>query len=140
MLSPSRSPARTAKTPTSSPVDSHTPTILNDEESTIEYKAERDEGSFEARTGNDPQDPLPSKSTPLPFLPKPNTDPSVVTWDGPNDPSNPQNWSLRYKWWLTIVCIVMTLNVYASLDIRRGPCHLLTLFAVHLLLLRHPLP
>ncbi|KAI0270437.1 major facilitator superfamily domain-containing protein [Gloeopeniophorella convolvens] len=48
---------------------------------------------------------------PLPFLPKPSTDPNLVTWDGPDDPANPQNWSFWYKWWLTIVCTVMTLNV-----------------------------
>ncbi|KAI0248053.1 MFS polyamine transporter [Lactifluus subvellereus] len=111
MVSPSRSLARTAETPPFSPVDSRTPTILNDEESMVEYKAKRDEECFEARTGNDPQDPPPSKSAPLPFLPKPNADPNLVTWDGPDDPSNPQNWSFRYKWWLTIVCIAMTLNV-----------------------------
>ena len=39
-------------------------------------------------------------------------DANLVTWDGPNDPSNPQNWSIKYKWWVTVVCTVMTINVY----------------------------
>ncbi|KAK2462833.1 hypothetical protein APHAL10511_005145 [Amanita phalloides] len=38
-------------------------------------------------------------------------DPYLVTWDGPSDPENPQNWSDRYKWTVTLVVIVMTVNV-----------------------------
>ena len=38
-------------------------------------------------------------------------DPNMITWDGPNDPSNPQNWSIKYKWFVTIVCTVITINV-----------------------------
>lgn len=25
-------------------------------------------------------------------------DPNVVTWDGPDDPMNPKNWTMRKKW------------------------------------------
>ena len=39
-------------------------------------------------------------------------DANMVTWDGPNDPSNPQNWSIKYKWLVTVVCTIMTMNVY----------------------------
>lgn len=35
----------------------------------------------------------------------------LVTWDGPHDPANPHNWSKAYRWWATILCGVMTLNV-----------------------------
>ncbi|PPQ75171.1 hypothetical protein CVT26_008701 [Gymnopilus dilepis] len=35
----------------------------------------------------------------------------MVTWDGPDDPENPQNWSIRRKWFITILTIVMTVNV-----------------------------
>ena len=38
-------------------------------------------------------------------------DANMVTWDGPNDPSNPQNWSTKYKWFVTFVCTVITINV-----------------------------
>lgn len=27
-------------------------------------------------------------------------DPDVVSFDGPNDPEDPRNWSRRYKWFL----------------------------------------
>lgn len=36
--------------------------------------------------------------------------PSPVTWDGPNDPQNPQNWSLRRKWIITLVTSGVTIN------------------------------
>ncbi|OCL03747.1 major facilitator superfamily transporter [Glonium stellatum] len=32
-----------------------------------------------------------------------NLDPNIVTWDGPNDPANPKNWSRARKWANTIV-------------------------------------
>ncbi|KAK2462835.1 hypothetical protein APHAL10511_005147 [Amanita phalloides] len=35
----------------------------------------------------------------------------LVSWDGPNDPENPMNWSNGYKWWVTTVIIIMTVNV-----------------------------
>jgi hypothetical protein len=28
-------------------------------------------------------------------------------WDGPDDPENPFNWSLKYKWLLTITVCFM---------------------------------
>ncbi|KGO66960.1 Major facilitator superfamily domain, general substrate transporter [Penicillium italicum] len=35
----------------------------------------------------------------------------IRTWDGPDDPENPFNWSLRYKWLLTItVCFISILT------------------------------
>ncbi|EIM87761.1 MFS general substrate transporter [Stereum hirsutum FP-91666 SS1] len=36
---------------------------------------------------------------------------NLVTWDGPDDPDNPHNWSMAYRWWATLLCAVMTLNV-----------------------------
>ena len=40
---------------------------------------------------------------------------NLVTWDSPNDPSNPQNWSIKYKWLVTIISTLMALNVYVYL-------------------------
>ncbi|KAF8466800.1 MFS polyamine transporter [Russula ochroleuca] len=38
-----------------------------------------------------------------------------VTWDGPDDPENPKNWSYAYKWWVTgIVCILSLDVTFAS--------------------------
>lgn len=48
----------------------------------------------------------------FPELPPPINDPHMVGWDGPNDPANPQNWSLKYKWFVTIVVIIACMNVY----------------------------
>ncbi|KAI0295170.1 MFS polyamine transporter [Multifurca ochricompacta] len=43
------------------------------------------------------------------------SDSIIVTWDGPDDPENPKNWSFGYKWFITIICSLLTLNVtYAS--------------------------
>lgn len=30
-------------------------------------------------------------------------DPNLVTWDGPDDPANPKNWSTKRKWAATLV-------------------------------------
>lgn len=37
-------------------------------------------------------------------------DPDMVTWDNLNDPTNPQNWTIEYKWLVTIV-LIMAVNV-----------------------------
>lgn len=39
------------------------------------------------------------------------TEPRAVTWDSPNDPNNPQNWSYSYRWFITLICGLLTLNV-----------------------------
>jgi hypothetical protein len=41
-------------------------------------------------------------------------DHNLVTWDGPDDPDNPRNWSTPYKLFLTTLCCITTLNVYVS--------------------------
>jgi DHA1 family multidrug resistance protein-like MFS transporter len=76
------------------PAYSSTTTILQDEQLAIKLETERDEARFEFYGGNDPQDPPAknnSSASPLPFLPKPNTDPNVVTWDGLEVPETPKN-------------------------------------------------
>jgi hypothetical protein len=35
----------------------------------------------------------------------------LVVW-APGDPDNPQNWSIAWKWTITIFCSVLTLNVF----------------------------
>jgi hypothetical protein len=108
----------TSSAPTS-PACSSTTTIFQDEQLAIKLETEPNEARFEFHSGNDPQAPPAknnSSASPLPFLPKPNTDPNVVTWDGPEDPENPKNWSLCYRWCITIACTLMTLNVYVPPD------------------------
>ncbi len=38
-------------------------------------------------------------------------DPNMVTWDGPDDPQNPQNWPDSKKWVVTIVSVNLALSV-----------------------------
>ncbi|ORY88386.1 major facilitator superfamily domain-containing protein [Leucosporidium creatinivorum] len=40
----------------------------------------------------------------------PAADPNKVVW-AENDPDNPQNWSVAYKWWLTALCSFLTISV-----------------------------
>ena len=35
-------------------------------------------------------------------------DPSLVTWDGPDDKTNPKNWSFTEKWKITVVVSAFT--------------------------------
>ena len=42
-------------------------------------------------------------------------DESMVTWDGPDDPTNPQNWSIKYKWLVTVILLIMTFSAYVQL-------------------------
>ncbi|KAF8900698.1 MFS polyamine transporter [Gymnopilus junonius] len=79
----------------------------------IEAITSRGEESLERYGGDDIHEP-PSKEEEalgggLP--PAPTLDANMVTWDGPDDPQNPQNWSIRRKWFITSVTIVMTVNV-----------------------------
>ncbi|KAH7055953.1 MFS multidrug transporter-like protein [Macrophomina phaseolina] len=41
----------------------------------------------------------------------PPNDPNVVSWDGPEDPANPKNWSLRRKW---AACLVVSSFAFIS--------------------------
>jgi DHA1 family multidrug resistance protein-like MFS transporter len=91
-------------------------TVVDDDEkpqSALQREIIRDELRFEKYGGDDVEDPplkTPLGETPPPSY-APNEDPNLVTWDGPNDLENPQNWSRKYKWFITIICSVMTVNV-----------------------------
>ncbi|KAF2021667.1 MFS general substrate transporter [Aaosphaeria arxii CBS 175.79] len=37
------------------------------------------------------------------------TDPNLVTWDSPEDPANPKNWSMKRKWAATFIVSAFTL-------------------------------
>jgi DHA1 family multidrug resistance protein-like MFS transporter len=52
----------------------------------------------------------PTKGCPGPS--PPTEDPNMVDWDGNDDPANPQNWSLKYKWFITVIAIITCMNVY----------------------------
>ena len=44
------------------------------------------------------------------------TDLDSITWDGPDDPTNPKNWSNSYKWILMSLCASMTVNMCVHPD------------------------
>jgi DHA1 family multidrug resistance protein-like MFS transporter len=71
------------------------------------------EANFEKYGGDEIHEPLP-KTTGGDLPPTHSTfDPNMVNWDGPDDQTNPQNWSSQYKWFITIICSIMTIDVYA---------------------------
>jgi hypothetical protein len=82
---------------------------------TPEREANLAEREVHDEGGNEPLDP-PAKSKegrppaggpPPPSL-KDEKDPNLVDWDGPDDPTNPMNFTTRYKWWLTSVVLVLS--------------------------------
>jgi hypothetical protein len=36
-------------------------------------------------------------------------DPNTVSWDGPDDPANPMNWTMRKKWGNVAVLSILTI-------------------------------
>lgn len=61
------------------------------------------------------QEPQPQAPTPAP-----QADPDLITWSGSDDPKNPQNWSFKYKIWVTAAwvysCFVTTVasSIFSS--------------------------
>ncbi|CCM06389.1 uncharacterized protein FIBRA_08648 [Fibroporia radiculosa] len=78
----------------------------------LEQEARREERRAEQYGGDDPQDPLPKDPlTRVSTLRDETPDPDKVDWDGPHDQENPQNWTVARKWWITALCLLMTVNV-----------------------------
>jgi hypothetical protein len=47
--------------------------------------------------------------SPSPFqVPENVADSNIVTWDSPHDPTNPHNWSVKYRWFITLLVSVNT--------------------------------
>lgn len=47
-------------------------------------------------------------------VPVPSNEPVTVSWDGPDDPTNPQNFPVSKKWNIVGVCCALTINAYVS--------------------------
>lgn len=65
--------------------------------------------------GDDPLPPLPKDGKHIPVPNIETLDPNKVVWDGPDDPENPQNFSRMRKWVITLICTLVTVNVYVFL-------------------------
>ena len=63
----------------------------------------------------------PVASDPRVFPPVSAADPNLVSWDGPDDPHNPQAWSRLRKWYITFLCSLMTFNVCVASIIHHCP-------------------
>ncbi|KAF7378465.1 MFS general substrate transporter [Mycena sanguinolenta] len=76
-----------------------------------------EEERFQRYGGHYPRDPPPKSPTPsrqfstIARATSALLDPEEITWDGPDDQTNPQNWSNRRKWTFTFIIVVMTVNV-----------------------------
>ncbi|KAI0002446.1 MFS polyamine transporter [Russula compacta] len=84
------------------------PSLELDEESQQEKIAE-DGGQ------RDPNAPVPvakPSGSPSPTTDD-QADPNIVTWD-PDDPTNPRNWSSKYRWFITLLLSVDTLSATYS--------------------------
>ncbi|KAL1637855.1 hypothetical protein SLS56_000412 [Neofusicoccum ribis] len=77
----------------------------NDRDDDIEIPEVRDgiPDVMDVEKGHPLQDP--SRAEPPP------KDPNLVSWDGPGDPANPKNWSLRRKW---AACLVVSSFTFIS--------------------------
>jgi hypothetical protein len=73
-----------------------------------------DERREDESAGDDkPLDPNDAAVTPSPSplpAPKDKSGPDIVTWDDPNDPANPRNWSVKYRWFLTLLISIINLT------------------------------
>ena len=80
----------------------------------IEQITSRREEHFERYGGDDIHEPPPKEflvgGTKLEQS-ETTIDANMVTWESPNDPLNPQNWSVKYKSFVTVVCTIITINV-----------------------------
>ncbi|KAJ3723760.1 major facilitator superfamily domain-containing protein [Lentinula raphanica] len=82
--------------------------------SQVDSEAANDEARMEMYGGDDVREPpqlSPNKEVQQVELSSSPSTPSPVTWDGPTDQANPQNWSTTRKWLLTVLCAGMTINV-----------------------------
>ena len=81
----------------------------------LEAEIQRDEERLEDYGADDPEEP-PEKRLDVvedkKVVEKAEEDPNLVKWDGLHDPENPHTWSRAYRWWITFVVTLATLNVY----------------------------
>jgi hypothetical protein len=98
-------------------IETHLPRIPSNP--SLEEEIVCDESSIKNHGSDDIYPPLPKSleaalPTPAAAPEHPVPDPYLVTWDGQNDPENPQAWSVRRKWTITVANTLMTLCVYVA--------------------------
>ncbi|KAE9405766.1 MFS general substrate transporter [Gymnopus androsaceus JB14] len=93
------------------PSNVNTPGTTVDASLELEQEVLETEGRIEKYGGNDVRDPLPKATSKEDSKESPAVDPNLVSWDGPTDPSNPQNFEYGKKWSITLQCVLMSLCV-----------------------------
>lgn len=78
------------------------------QEQALAAQVENVEAHMSIYAGATPAEPTADRVT---APPKDEEDDRVVTWDGPNDQTNPKNWSIPFKYLLSGLCCLCTLNV-----------------------------
>jgi DHA1 family multidrug resistance protein-like MFS transporter len=77
----------------------------------VDSENEQQDWSAETTAKDIEKDAEMSQNRPVGPPGPPETDPKVVTWTGPDDPENPQNWSKKTRWFYTMVLALMTWTV-----------------------------
>ncbi|KIK59308.1 hypothetical protein GYMLUDRAFT_44678 [Collybiopsis luxurians FD-317 M1] len=84
-------------------------------DASLEQQVLDTEARIEQYGGNDVRDPLPKSATSSTNAKKghaaDSVNPNLITWDGPEDPTNPQNFGYGRKWAITLMCVSMSLCV-----------------------------
>lgn len=87
-------------------------TVIHQDAAALNQEINHAEAHFEMYGGDDPEDPPVKSSQPIArSSSKEIVDPNLVAWDGPDDRENPQTWTYAYKWFVTLLCSLTTLNV-----------------------------
>ncbi|KAF5378919.1 hypothetical protein D9757_008720 [Collybiopsis confluens] len=89
----------------------HAQAVCCEDNSHLDREIADDESRMETYGGDDVRDPPRLSKEVRASAASPPPPPSAVTWDGPDDPENPQNWTPVKKWLVTVLCAVMTVNV-----------------------------
>lgn len=84
--------------------------LISDRE-VLDAEIANEQHDIDEYAGDDPHKPTVDK---IPATPEGNQDQNLVTWEGPKDPANPKNWKSSYRWFLTGLCCITTLNVWVD--------------------------
>lgn len=77
-------------------------------QSELDREIANDQHELDVYGDDDPHEPTPEKTPPSPPNGK---DKNMVDWDGPGDPTNPQNWTVGFRWMISALCCLITVNV-----------------------------
>ncbi|KAF2212828.1 hypothetical protein CERZMDRAFT_121117 [Cercospora zeae-maydis SCOH1-5] len=99
----------------------HTKSTYSSDASNQEKSAERSDPQLVGSTDKDLEIQLPSNGEAEEEEEEGEEDPNLVFWDGPNDPANPQNWSVAKKWsQIALISVLSFLTPLASSGFAPG--------------------